>query len=78
MQPANRADTLADIGDAADTVQMSEPLTLLRIFCHEDDFVNNLFKGANQPLNEGSAFIYEEVLLLPVGTPGFPTYENYR
>jgi hypothetical protein len=77
MQPANRANTRADVGDAADAVQMGESFALLGILCYEYDFVNNLFKGADQSFDECSALINEEVLLLPVGTPGFPTYEDH-
>ena len=72
MQPADRADAPADVGNAADTVQVAEPFTLLRILCHEYDLINNLLKGVNEPLNKGPALIDKEVLFLSVGTPGLP------
>lgn len=77
MQPADRADAPADVGDATDAVQVVEPFALPGILCHEYDFVNDLFKGIDEPFDEGPAFVHEEVLLLPVGTPGFPPYEYH-
>jgi hypothetical protein len=79
MQPANRTDALADVGNAAYTVREEvESLTLFGILCYEYDLVNDLFKGVDEPFYEGPSFIHEEVLLPPVCTLGFPTYENYR
>jgi len=77
MQPTDRTDTFADVGDAADIVQVTEPFALIGILCHEYDFVNNLIKGIDEPIDEGPAFVHEEVFLLPVGTPGFPPYEDH-
>jgi len=78
MQPADRANTRADVGDAPDIIKVTEALALFRILCHKYYLINNLFESADEPLNEGPALINEEVLLLPVRTPGFPTYENHR
>ncbi len=77
MQPTDRADTFADVGDAAYAVQVAEPFALIGILCHEYDFVNDLVKGIDEPFDEGPVFVHEEVLLLPVGTPGFPPYEDH-
>ena len=57
---------------------MVEPFALFGILCHNDNLVNDLFKGVDEPFDEGSPFVHEEVLLMPVGTQGFPTYENNR
>jgi hypothetical protein len=77
MQPADRANARPDVGNAPDIIKVAESFALPGILCHEYDFVNDLFKGADESLNEGPALIYEEVLLLPIGTPGFPTYEDH-
>lgn len=78
MQSADRTDALADVGNAADTVQVAEPFTLLGILCHEYNLVNDLLEGVNEPLNKGPALVDEEVLFLSVGTPGLSSYENNR
>lgn len=53
MQSADRTDALADVGNAADTVQVAEPFTLLGILCHEYNLINDLLKRVNEPLNKG-------------------------
>ena len=61
-----------------DTVQVGEPFALLRILCYKYDFVNDLFKGADESFDECPALINEEVFLLPIGTTSFPPYEDHR
>jgi len=77
MQPADRANARPDVGNAPDIIKVTESFALPGILCHEYDFVNDLFKSVDEPLNEGPALINEEVLLLPVGTTSFPTYEDH-
>jgi len=78
VQSADRTDAPADVGNAADTVQVAEPFALFGILRHEYDLVNDLLKGINEPLNKGPALVDKEVLLLSISTAGFPSYENNR
>ena len=66
MESADGSCSRTYVSYAPDTRNRSETFALLRVPGYKDDFVYNLRKRFDQPLDKGLSLVREEIFLLPV------------
>jgi hypothetical protein len=77
MQTPDRSDSRPDIGDAPDSPDAGKPFTLFRVPGNEDNLIDNLPEGINQPFDKCPAMVGKKILFLPICTACLTPNQDY-